>query len=435
MTKSVMTSAPCAILMAGTLACASRAEGPAVNSAVRARSPATTTAETPMPLTVETAMAVAKRLIIVDGHVDLPYRLENGRSAKGALTEDPSKRTKRGEMDLVRALEGGLDAPFMSIYVPARYQKAGGAKKLADRLIDLVEALAAAEPERWAVARSPDDIVANHTRGRVSLPLGIENGAALEDDLANVAHFARRGVGYITLTHSKDNLICDSSYDDRHTWKGLSPYGRKVVKRMNEAGIMIDVSHVSDEAFEQVLAITKVPVIASHSSCRHFTPGFERNMSDAMIRKLAQNGGVIMINFGSSFLNDESRQDWEAKKEAMERHRKARGWALGSKAFTTYRAQYLRKNPRIYASVEDVADHIDHVVQVAGIDHVGLGSDFDGVGDSLPTGLKDVSQYPNLIRVLIARGYSEAELAKVAGGNLLRVWRTVQAYASPTRGP
>lgn len=370
-----------------------------------------------------------KRLILVDGHIDLPYRLHGGRNSAGELTEDPSQRTKKGDMDLPRAKAGGLDAPFMSIYVPARYQKSGGAKKLADRLIDMVEGMAAANPKEWAIAKSPEDIEANFEKGIMSLPLGIENGAALEDDLANVKHFADRGVGYITLTHSKDNLICDSSYDDTRTWKGLSPYGKKVVQAMNDAGIMIDISHVTDDAFYQTIELTKVPVIASHSSCRHFTPGFERNMSDAMIERLGQNGGVIMINFGSSFISAKASKDWEDKKAVMEKHRKKKGWDRDSKAYEKYRQEYMSSHPRVYATVQEVADHIDRVVKVAGIDHVGLGSDFDGVGESLPTGLKDVSQYPNLFRVLIERGYSEADLRKIAGGNLLRVWKTVQAYA------
>ena len=412
----------------GTLGCVQKPDGPGPASS--AATEAASAAASRPQLKPEDAEAIAKRVIIVDGHIDLPYRLHEGRDTDGKLTEDPNKQTAKGDMDLVRAKAGGLDAPFMSIYIPAKYQETGGAKALADQLIDMVEGLAKANPKGWAVAKSPADVEANFKKGIVSLPLGIENGAALEDDLANVKHFADRGVRYITLTHAKDNLICDSSYDKARTWKGLSPYGRKVVEAMNNAGIMIDIAHVSDDAFYQTIELTKVPVIASHSSCRHFTPGFERNMNDDMIKRLAKNGGVIMINFGSSFLSKKALDDWQQKREAMDKHREEMGWAADSEEFEAYRKDFMAKSPRVYATVQDVANHIDRVVELAGIDHVGLGSDFDGVGDSLPVGLKDVSQYPNLFRVLIERGYGEEDLAKIAGGNVLRVWRAVEAYAA-----
>jgi membrane dipeptidase len=264
--------------------------------------------------------------------------------------------------------------------------------------------------------------------------MGMENGAPVEDDLANVAHFAERGIRYITLTHSKNNQICDSSYDEERTWHGLSPFGREVVAEMNRVGIMVDVSHVSDETFEQVLEVTRAPVIASHSSCRHFTPGFERNMSDEMIRELAANGGVIQINFGSSFLTAAANQWAKARSEAIDAFVAEGGLESDDPAVVEFRRRYLEEHPLPRATVEDVADHIDHVVELAGIDHVGLGSDFDGVGPSLPTGLEDVSRYPNLFRVLLERGYSDEDIGKIAGGNLLRVWREVERLAAEQAG-
>ena len=192
---------------------------------------------------------------------------------------------------------------------------------------------------------------------------------------------------------------------------------------MNETGIMIDISHVSDDAFYQAVEISKVPVIASHSSLRAFVPGFERNMDDKMIQALAKNGGVIQINFGSSFVISQANQ-WGLQFKAAA---KAAGKSQDDEA---YRAEYLQKHPYPFANVDTVIKHIDHVVKLVGIEHVGIGSDFDGVGDSLPDGLKDVSMYPNLIEGLLKRGYSEADIEKILSGNLLRVWREVESYAA-----
>lgn len=376
------------------------------------------------------ARQLAKEMLIVDGHVDLPYRLHKSRDAQTkALTEDPTVRTPKGDFDYERAVEGGLDAPFMSIYVPAEHQTKGGAKALADELIDMVDALIARAPDKFARGHNIADVRRAHREKRVALPMGIENGAALEGKLENVTHFHRRGIRYITLTHSKDNDICDSSYDKTRSHHGLSAFGRDVVKEMNRVGIMVDVSHISDDAFEQVIELSAVPVIASHSSCRHFTPGFERNMSDAMIKKLAARGGVIMINFGSSFIDDEVRAAHdklhEAKKAFMEQNKLEND----DPQVTEFVSRYRKEHHVRLSTVERVADHIDHVAKLVGVDHVGFGSDFDGVGDSLPTGLRDASHIPNLLRVLLERGYSEKDLEKICSANVLRVWEAVEKHA------
>ena len=364
------------------------------------------------------AIALAQKYIITDGHVDLPYRLWD-------KMEDVSGRTPGGDFDYQRAREGGLNAPFMSIYIPHTYQETGGAKALADSLIDMVEGITKEHPEQFAMAASPAEVEAQFAKGLISFPMGIENGAALEDDLANVQHFYQRGVRYITLTHSTDNLICDSSYDTTRTHNGLSDYGREVVAEMNRVGIMVDVSHISDSTFWQVMALSKAPAIASHSSCRHFTPGFERNMSDEMIKALAAKGGVIQINFGSTFISGESLDRWNAAKALVA----DAGLDEDSPEADSVRNAYLAENP-IFADVTDVADHIDHVVKLAGIDHVGFGSDFDGVGDSLPAGLKDVSTYPNLIFHLLKRGYTEEDIEKICYKNVWRVWNAVAQVAA-----
>lgn len=379
------------------------------------------------------AQALAHELIIVDGHIDVPWRLHKAQEA-GDPVDDVTRATEGGDFDLPRARAGGLDAPFMSIYVSADFE-GKGAKQVADGLIDLVEGIAARAPDDFALARSPADVRRSFAAGKVSLPMGMENGAPLEGDLANVAYFHGRGIRYITLAHSKDNHIADSSYDSRHTHGGLSAFGEQVVAEMNRVGIMIDVSHVSDEAFDDVLRLSAVPVIASHSSCRHFTPGWERNMSDEMIQRLAAAGGVIQVNFGSGFLSGELREQRETQAKDREAHVEGLGLVADSEDAKGAALAYDQEHPPPRASVGTVADHIEHVIELVGVDHVGLGSDFDGLGDSLPEGLRDVSEYPNLLEVLQERGHDRAALEKIAGGNVLRVWQAVEDHAAASAKP
>lgn len=373
---------------------------------------------------------LAHKYIITDGHVDLPYRLKitNFRLEKEFL--GIPLKTEKGDFDLERAKKGGLDAPFMSIYIPARYQEErGSAKIFADSLIDMVSGIADAHPDKFAITTSPAQAKANFKKGIMSLPMGMENGAPIEDDIKNVEYFHKRGIRYITLTHSKDNLICDSSYDTTRTWNGLSPFGREVVKEMNRVGIMVDISHVSDSTFYQVMRMTDVPCIASHSSCRIFTPGFERNMNNDMIKLLGENNGVIQINFGSTFLDGNIAKQRNELRGKMVKMLDEKGLSYRDEAAKPLIEKFQKENPALFSDVQKVADHIDNVVKVAGINHVGLGSDYDGVGDSLPTGLKDVSQYPNLIFELLKRGYSEEDIAKICYQNVFRVWNAVERAA------
>jgi membrane dipeptidase len=375
------------------------------------------------------AAELAREFLIVDGHIDVPYRLHTQRQA-GSPLDDVTQATAGGDFDYPRAIAGGLDAPFLSIYTPSEDEQRGVSKQVADELIDLVEDIARRAPEKFALARTAAQVRAAAASGRIALLLGMENGSPLEGRLENLEHFFQRGVRYITLTHGQDNHICDSSYDTRHTHGGLSPFGRVVVRRMNELGILIDLSHVSDDTFWQVLELTRAPAIASHSSLRHFVPGFERNMSDDMLRALARNGGVIQINFGSGFLTRAANEHYFARVAAGQAFAGENDLAPEAEEVQRYLAeQWDPANPFPRADVTDVADHIDHAVQVAGIDHVGLGSDFDGVGDTLPTGLKDVSEYPNLLAELLRRGYSERDIEKICGTNVLRVMERCERVA------
>jgi membrane dipeptidase len=373
---------------------------------------------------------LAHKFIISDGHVDLPYRLnvKNFRLTK-EFTGIPIESAE-GDFDYVRAKKGGLDAPFMSIYVPSSYQQTGGAKAFADSLIDMVNGIIEAHPGKFGHGRSPYQVEQNFKKGIISLPMGMENGAPIEE-ISDVAHFHKRGIRYITLTHGKDNQICDSSYDTTRTWNGLSDYGRQVVEEMNRQGIMVDISHVSDATFYQVIGITKAPIIASHSSCRKYTPDFQRNMSDDMIKALGKNGGVIMINFGSDFLEGRVQKMRDEMREKMTTALEEIGLTRDDEhAKPIVEAFEKEYHNQLFSDVEMVANHIDHVVKLAGIDHVGFGSDYDGVGDSLPVGLKDVSAYPNLIFVLLKRGYSETDIEKICWGNLSRVWQEVEKVAA-----
>jgi membrane dipeptidase len=376
------------------------------------------------------ATRLAHEFILIDTHVDLPYRLDDLNFVIGPETMSIPISSKEGDFDYERAKEGGLDAPFMSIFIPAAYQQEPDyGKGLADSLMFMVESIVDAHPDKFALATTPGEIIANTAAGKISLPFGMENGAPIGDSIENVKYFFDKGVRYITLTHSKDNQICDSSYDTLNTWSGLSPFGEKVVTEMNRIGIMVDVSHVSDSAFYDVLKITTAPVIASHSSCRFFTPGFQRNMSDDMIKELGKNGGVIQINFGASFLDSLARVNSKAL-DSLGNVLKEKGLLSRDPEAQPIIDQFAKNHSDLFSDVERVADHIDHVVKLIGIDHVGIGSDFDGVGDELPVGLKDVSDYPNLIYVLLKRGYTPDDIEKICSKNVLSTWNKVIEVAN-----
>ncbi|MCB0745202.1 MAG: dipeptidase, partial [Ignavibacteriae bacterium] len=357
------------------------------------------------------------KFIIVDTHIDVPYRLSH-------KWEDVSMQTEKGHFDYVRGIKGGLNAAFMSIYIPAEFEDKGGSVELADSLIDIVETLVKQNPEKFAIALSTDDVKNQFSEKLISLPMGMENGTPLQGNFENLKHFYDRGIRYLTLSHGKANHICDSSYDPNKKWNGLSPFGKSLIAEMNKLGMMIDISHVSDSTFYQVIELTKTPVIASHSSCRFYTPGFERNMNDDMIKKLAENGGVIQITFGSYFVSG----NYQSKMNELDNYYKENNVKRYSDEGKKYYDEFMQKNKIDYGTSEDLANHIDHVVKLVGIDHVGLGSDFDGIG-KLPAGIKDVSSYPQIIYELLKKGYSEKDIEKICSGNILRVWKEVEDYA------
>jgi len=362
------------------------------------------------------AHSIAKDALVVDTHIDTPSSLVNN-------SRDLSVRQSAGHFDFPRAVEGGLKLAFMVAFVP---QEETDAKGLAEQQLRTVEYLVRAAPDKFVLIRSAADASKLPGDSRVGLAIGVENGAAIGSSLGNLAGFAEAGVCYITLTHTDHNQIGDSSGEDDPKWNGLSPFGRQVVLEMQKLGLMIDISHVSDSTFYQVLDLVDVPVIASHSGCRALTPGHIRNMSDDMLRAISSNGGVVQIAFGSWFLKNE----YKALEDVY--------WTKYEKYLSDQNVQDFSPTAQAYlngaqltsrmGTSSDIADHIDHAVRIAGVEHVGLGSDFDGV-IATPADVPDVSGYPAVIAELLRRGYSEGDIRKILGENLLRVWRTVEDYA------
>ena len=383
-------------------------------------------------LAIQAATAAAQKLAheatIVDTHIDAPSMLISHWDDLGVAT--PGK-----EFDYPRARQGGLDVAFMSIYTSPDEDRDGTATQSAHTQIDAVEAMVGRHPDKFAVLSSPKDLKRLQAGGRVLLALGMENGAPIGDDLSLLKVFRDRGVRYITLAHSANNRISDSSYALEKQWGGLSPFGEKVVAEMNRLGIMVDVSHLSDGAIEDVLRITDVPVIASHSGMRQFTPGFERNISDDLAKKVAAKGGVVQLVFGTGFVNPKAAADLVAyfqAEAAFERDNAAlikAGKPARSK--DAFEKEWNDTHPSPETHIDAVLDQIDHAVKVMGVDHVGIGSDFDGVSGHLPVELRSVADYPNLVEGLQKRGHSDADIRKILGGNLLRVWSAVEAASKP----
>ena len=366
------------------------------------------------------AKELARKCLIIDTHQDVPHRLQK-------KMEDISTRTSGGDFDYPRAVEGGLNAVFMAVYVPTDYEQDGGAYAFANETIELVESLAKIWPDKFVMARSVADIREQFGSDRVSIAMGIENGAPIEGNLAHLKYFYDRGIRYMTLVHAKNNHICDSSFDENRKWHGLSPFGREVVREMNRLGMLVDLSHVSDDTFYQIMDLSEAPVVATHSACRYFTPGCERNMSDEMITLLAQKQGVMQMNFGSMFVNEQVNKEFEKRRKHVVEYTETHN--LKGEEKQKYVDESAKSNPLSDADISDVVANIDHVVQLVGVDHVGLGSDFDGVGENLPNGLKDVSCYPNLIEELLNKGYQEADIRKICSENFLRVWSNVEKIA------
>lgn len=367
---------------------------------------------------------VLAKAIVIDTHADTPQMMldENYDLA------DPSSPFM---ISIPKARTGHLGAEFMSIWLDVDWPKDDLIHRALD-LIDAVDSQVAVHAHDLALAGTADDVVRIHRQGKIAILMGVEGGHIIQDDPRMLDMYYRLGVRYMTLTHTKNNEIGDSSGDQPH-WKGLSDFGRQVIERMNRLGMMVDISHVSDDTFSAALAASKAPLIASHSSCRSLC-NVPRDMTDDMLRAVAKNGGVVDINFYDGFLDQSFADAYKKVEGPMQADVKA---AREARAKEGKRLTYLEEtqiSERYYAglpipSYTRIADHIDHAVQVAGIDHVGLGSDFDGVSGLIPRGMEDCSKLPDLVRELARRGYNDDDLVKILGGNVLRVMRQVESVS------
>jgi membrane dipeptidase len=374
----------------------------------------------------ERALAIHRSLPVVDGHNDLPWAMRE-RVAESLEGCDISRPQPQFHTDIPRLLQGGVGAQFWSVFVPASTEKAGDALERTLEQVDLVHRMVARYPDVFEMAGTAADVERIRSRGKIACLLGIEGGYSIEGSLAALRMFHALGVRYMTLTHADTTAWADSATDEpKHG--GLSDFGEAVVREMNRIGMLVDLSHVSVETMQDALRVSTAPVICSHSSAYALAP-HPRNVPDEILRAIAANGGVVMVNFSSGFDVRENavktadvfqvRRELEARyTDPAERRRAFREWQAG--------LELTR------GTVRDVVDHVEHVARVAGVDHVGLGSDFDGVS-LLPEGLDDVAHYPWITQELLDRGWSERDVRKALGLNVLRALREAESVAARSR--
>lgn len=378
---------------------------------------------------VAQAKEIHRRILTIDSHCDTPMMMLRPGWDIGQRHEPGQKES--GKIDLPRMKEGGLDALFFAIYVgqgPLTEEGYARARERAQQLIQAVHQMVKDYSEVIGLALTPEDAYRLKREGKLIAFMGMENGYPVDRNLSLLEDYYQLGIRYLTLCHSQDNDICDSATDRTNPEdRGLSDFGRQVVKTCNRLGIMVDVSHISDKSFWDVLKVSEAPVIASHSSCQALCNS-PRNLSDEMIRALAKKGGVIQICFLSSYVRqpkpnperDKALKELEAKYGGN--IRALQDEALRQKAMEEFN-EIRRRFPQEMATVKDVVDHIEHVIKIAGIDYVGIGTDFDGGGGV--EGCNDVSEMYRITVELLRRGYKEKELAKIWGGNLMRVFDEV----------
>ncbi len=350
---------------------------------------------------LERARAILASSILIDGHNDLPWAVRQRADGDFARYEI-SQRLPFGHTDIPRLRAGGVRGQFWSVYVPVQYGDRGVACRTVLEQIDTVYRMIERYPDTFELARTADDVRRIAKAGKIASLIGAEGGHCIENSLAVLRMLHRLGVRYMTLTHSRNTDWADSCTDEPEHG-GLAPFGEAVVLEMNRLGMLVDISHVSHETMRDVLRIARAPVIASHSSAYAIAP-HPRNVPDDVLEKLRENGGVVMVNFFSGFVHPE--------------------------AAKLLRERQTRDLPR--ATLDQVLDHIDHIAKVAGVDHVGIGSDFDGIS-STPVGLEDVSKFPNLVAGLLKRGYSEQDVRKILGENVLRVMEQAEQVARRLR--
>jgi len=381
------------------------------------------------------ARQIHNSAIIVDTHADTPQRFLDEKFDIG--NTDPKDR---GHISLDKARAGNLGAEFFSIWVEPNTNQGRFGQHTLD-LIDAVYEQAERHPDRVTMAFSVSDIERAHKQKKLAALMGIEGGHSIENDIHLLRDFYRLGVRYMTLSWSNTNEWADSSGDindpkvEHHN--GLTDFGREVVREMNRMGMMVDISHVSDKTFYDAIAATKAPVIASHSSSRELTD-HPRNMTDDMLRAVAKNGGVVQVNFFNAFIDENFRKAFEAQSKERDaavaayiKERKDAGQPVTYLDIDRIEREWGAKVPR--PPLKSLIDHIDHIAKTAGIDHVGLGSDFDGVSGATPEGIDSAADLPKITQALLDRGYNEKEIHKILGGNLLRVFGEVEKVSRQMR--
>jgi membrane dipeptidase len=369
---------------------------------------------------------VLKKTPLIDGHNDLPWKFhEKFKNHVGqADLNDTTKMDPPLHTDIPRLRAGMVGGQFWSVYVPVDLPGAEAIRSVLEQ-IDVVDRYVQRYPEAFELAYTASDIERIHAKGKVASLMGIEGGHCIDNSLAVLRQLYVCGARYMTLTHWSDTDWADAATDDpKHN--GLTPFGEQVVKEMNRIGMLVDISHVAAVTMNKVLDVTQAPVIFSHSSVRAIS-GHPRNVPDDVLKRLSANGGVVMVNFAPSFVSEEVRQ-YNANLDAEEARLKAIN--IGNPdALKEQLEAWKQKNPSPHATLSQVADHIDYMRKVAGIDHIGIGSDFDGI-ETTPVGLEDVSKYPDLFVELMKRGYTKDEIAKIAGANVLRAMKTVESVAA-----
>jgi membrane dipeptidase len=376
------------------------------------------------PETINDPLSIHRRAIVIDMHADTTQRLVDE-------NVDLEQRLIDGHLDAVRAKEGGLDAQFFSIWVEPELFGGGGpnAIKRADIQIEAVRNLAAKHPETWELATTADDVRRISASGKIAALMGLEGGYAIDEKLENVERYYRMGVRYMSGAWSVSTSWAGSSGDEIGKTRGLTDFGKQVIREMNRLGMMVDVSHLSDKAFWDIVNTSTKPVIATHSGCRAIAD-VPRNLTDEMIVALAKTGGVVNVIFypehiEPSYSEKKKKVDAEIAAMVQRASDEEPGDAAHKKMARdrVRREEYLKRLPPV--SVARIVDHIDHIVKLVGIDHVGIGSDFDGV-QVVPADLKSVADLPHLTAELLRRGYSETEIDKILGGNMLRVMEITQ---------
>ena len=391
-----------------------------------AGSVASSTIQRPDSATVEHALELLDQVPLVDGHNDLPWQIRE-KAAGDMDSLDIAEPQPELHTDLDRLRQGRVGAQFFAAYVPSELI-ADGATRFALMQIDLIHRLVDRYPDTFVFARTVADIEKAHDSGRIAALIGVEGGHAIEGSLDVLRALYDLGTRYMTLTHWKSTAWADAA-TDHPLHQGLSPFGEDVVREMNRLGMLVDLSHVSDSTMMDALRITEAPVIYSHSSARALA-GHTRNVPDAILPAVADNGGVVMVNFAPGFINEETRLHGERADAVIDSLRT--GFSGDSARIHEAFEGWREENPAPKATLSQVADHVDHLVEVAGIDHVGLGSDYDGI-DDVPIGLEDVSRFPDLLAELLDRGYSDTDIRKLAGENFMRVMRDAEAVSERLR--